>query len=96
MSLERVSVAEEGEGHSLYKDRKQKRRRNRQCIVWNDEPGGWEYQKQIGEYGRVCKVGDRPRQVPPYVRGIATTQLGLYCGLGLYCADRLSASRNLG
>ena len=33
-----------------------KRRGNQQWKVWYEESGGWEPQKQSGEYGRVCKV----------------------------------------
>ena len=51
MSPERVSVGEEGEGHSMVMDRRQKRRGNQQWC----EPGS-EYQKRSGQYGRVCKV----------------------------------------
>ena len=37
------------------RDRKQKGLRNQQGKVWYEESGSWEYQKQSGEYGRVCK-----------------------------------------
>ena len=40
MSPERVSVGDEGEGHSVLKDRKQKRRGNQQWRVWCEESGG--------------------------------------------------------
>ena len=43
MSPERVSVGEDGEGHSTLMDRKQKRRGNQQWRVWCEESGGWEY-----------------------------------------------------
>ena len=39
MSPERVSVGEEGEGHSMVMDRKQKRRGNQQWRVWCQESG---------------------------------------------------------
>ena len=58
MSPGRVSVGEEGEGHSMLMDRKQKRRGNQQWRVWCEESGGREYQKASGVYGRVCKVED--------------------------------------
>ena len=58
VSPERVSVGQEGEGHSMLMDRKQKRRGNQQCRGWCQESGGWDYQKQSGECGRVCKVKD--------------------------------------
>ena len=61
MSPERVSVGDEGEGHSMLMDRKQKRRGNQQWRVWCKESGDWEYQKRSGEYGRVCKVEDSHR-----------------------------------
>ena len=62
MSPERVSVGEEGEGHSMVMNRKQKRRGNQQWRVWCEESGGWEYQKQNGVYARVCKVEDSHRR----------------------------------
>ena len=61
MSPEMVAFREEGEGHSMYRDRKQKRCRNQQLRVWCEESGGWEYQKQSREYGRVCKAEDDHR-----------------------------------
>ena len=71
MSPERVSVGEVGKGHSMLMDRKQKKRGNRQWRVWCEESGGWEYQKQSGEYGRACKVEnshrDRTEQCPWYI-----------------------------
>ena len=71
MSPERVSVGEVREGHSTQIDWKQKRRRNPQWRVWCEESGGWEYQKQSGEYGRVCKFEDSHRdkteQCPWYI-----------------------------
>ena len=70
-SPDSVSVREEGEGHSLLMDRKQKRRGNQQWRVWCEESGGWECQKRSGEYGRVCKVEDSHRdkteQCPWYI-----------------------------
>ena len=33
-----------------------KRHRNQQWKVWRKKSGGWEFWKQSGEYGRVCKV----------------------------------------
>ena len=51
MSPERVSVRQEGEGHSMQIDQKQKRCRNQQWRVWYKESGGWGYQKQSGAYG---------------------------------------------
>ena len=61
MSLERVSVGDEGEGHSMLMDRKQKRRGNQQCRVWCEESEGQKYQKRSREHGRVCKVEDSHR-----------------------------------
>ena len=40
MSPERVSLREEGEGHSMYRDRKQKRRWKQQWVDWCNESGG--------------------------------------------------------
>ena len=37
MSPERVSVGEEGEGHSMVMDRRQKRRGNQQWRVWCEQ-----------------------------------------------------------
>ena len=56
MSSERVFVGEEEEAHSCTgtEDRKGGR-------VWSEESGDREYQKQSGEYGRVCKVEDSHR-----------------------------------
>ena len=39
MSPERASDGEEGEGHSVLMDRKQKRRGNQQRKVWCEESG---------------------------------------------------------
>ena len=39
----------------------EKRRGNQQWRVWCKECGGWEYQKQSGEYRRVSKVEDSHR-----------------------------------
>ena len=50
--LGRVAFGEEWEGHSLWRDWRQKRHGNHQWKVWNEESGGWEYRKQSGEYGR--------------------------------------------
>ena len=61
MSPERVSVGEEGGGHSMLMDGTQKRRGNQQWRVWYEESGGREYQMQSGEYGRACKVEDSHR-----------------------------------
>ena len=47
MSPERVSVGEDGEGHSTLMDRKQKRRGNQHRRVGCEEPGGCD---QIGDY----------------------------------------------
>ena len=56
MSTERASVREEGEGHSMLMDWKQKRRGNQQWRVLCEESGGWEYQKWS-----ACKVEDSHR-----------------------------------
>ena len=40
MSPERVSVGEEGEGHSMKWDQKQKRRGNQWWRVWYEGSGG--------------------------------------------------------
>ena len=40
MSPDRVPVGEEGEGHSMYMDQKQKRRGNQQWRVCCEESGG--------------------------------------------------------
>ena len=61
MSPERVSAGEEGEGHSVLMDHRQKRCRNQQWRVWREESGCREYQKKRGEYGRVCNVEDSHR-----------------------------------
>ena len=49
-SPERVSVGEEGDGLKT-----EKARGNQQWRVWCEESGGWECQKQSGEYGRCVK-----------------------------------------
>ena len=71
MGPERVSVGEEGEGHSMVMDRKQKRPGNQQWRVSCQRSGNWENQKRSGEYGRVCKVEDSHRykteQCPWYI-----------------------------
>ena len=75
MSPERVSVGEEGEGHSMLMDQKQKRHGNQQRRVWCAESGGGEYQKRSGEYGRVCKVEDchrdKTEQCPCYISSLS-------------------------
>ena len=54
MSPERVSVREEGEGHSMLTDWRHKKRGNQQwSLMWG--------RKQSGEYGSVCKVEDSHR-----------------------------------
>ena len=64
MSPDRVPVGEDGEGHSMLIDRKQKRCGNQQWRVLCEESGGQESQKQSREYGRACKVEDSHRAVP--------------------------------
>ena len=82
MSPVRVSVGEEGEGHSMLMDREQKRRGNQQWRVWCEEYGGWEYQKRSGVYGRVCKVEDSHGDSTPRVTsGSNNVQLLLYQSL---------------
>ena len=51
-----VSVGQDGEGHSIQKGWRRKRCRNQQWRGWHDEAGGWEDQRQSGEYRKVCKV----------------------------------------
>ena len=70
MSPEEVSVREEGEGHSMYMDLKQKRHGNQQWRVWCKESGGWEYQKWSGKSGRVCKVEDSHRDNTEFSRTV--------------------------
>ena len=43
MSPESVSAGEEGEGHFMLIDHRQKRCRNQQWRVWRKESGGREY-----------------------------------------------------
>ena len=63
MSPERISVGNEGEGHSVKMDRSPQKRRGNQKRrrAWYEEYGGSGYQKQSGEYGKECKVEDSHR-----------------------------------
>ena len=70
MSSEKFSVGEEGVGHSCRWTENKKWRRNQQWRVWCEKSGIGEYQKQSGEYWRMCKVEDGHRdkteQCPGY------------------------------
>ena len=53
----REGFCRRGRGRSfIVEGRRQKRRGNQQWRVWCEASGGWEYQEQIGECGRVCKL----------------------------------------
>ena len=68
----REGFCRRGMGRSFYADwLKTEKAQEPQWRVWCEESGGWEYQKQSGEYGRVCKFEDSHRdkteQCPWYI-----------------------------
>ena len=58
----REGSCQRGRGRSFHAEGpRQKRHRNQQWNIWSKESGGWEYQKQSRECGRVRKGEDSHR-----------------------------------